>query len=128
MVAYNISILAEGLHFSALVNFYFFLLNDGIRDGVTGIVRCEHARASPHPVFLIPIHPTPRIYPLASFTLPFATSCPAKRGKADVQSGSPADAGSLRETGSVDRHTPRRWARVPSNSIASCGAVSVLFH
>ena len=48
--------------------------------------------------------------PLASarlFHLPFATSCPAQRGKADVQSGLPAHAASLRETGSVDRYTPR---------------------
>ena len=44
--------------------------------------------------------------PLAAarlFHLPFAISCPAQRGKADVQSGLPADAASLRETGSVDR-------------------------
>ena len=40
--------------------------------------------------------------PLASHL----TSCPAQRGKADVQSGLPADAASLRETGSVDRYTP----------------------
>ena len=48
--------------------------------------------------------------PLAAarlFHLLFATSCPAQRGKADVQSGLPADAASLRETGSVDRYTPR---------------------
>ena len=41
------------------------------------------------------------------FHFAFATSCPAQRGKADVQSGLPADAASLRETGSVDRYTPR---------------------
>ena len=49
-----------------------------------------------------------------------ATSCPAQRGKAQ----SPADAASLRETGQV--YTA--WARVPSNSIASCGAVSCLIN
>ena len=37
-----------------------------------------------------------------------------------MQSGLPADAASLRETGS--------GARVPSNSIASCGAVSCLIN
>ena len=43
-----------------------------------------------------------------------------------MQSGLPADAASLRETGSVDRYTP---PRVPSNSsIASCGAVSCLIN
>ena len=45
-----------------------------------------------------------------------------------MQSGLPADAVSLRETGSVDRYTPRTSARVPSNSIASCGAVSCLIN
>ena len=44
-----------------------------------------------------------------------------------MQSGLPADAASLRETGSVDRYTPA-WARVPSNSVASCGAVSCLIN
>ena len=43
-----------------------------------------------------------------------------------MQSGLPADAASLRETGSVDRQVYTAWARVPSNSIASCGAVSTL--
>ena len=33
-----------------------------------------------------------------------------------MQSGLPADAASLRETGSVDRYTPRQ----PVNSIAGC--------
>ena len=41
------------------------------------------------------------------FHLPLATSCPAQWGKVDVQSGLPADAASLRETGSVDRYTLR---------------------
>ena len=53
--------------------------------------------------------PDPAYIPLAAarpFHLPFATSCPAQRGKADVQFGLPADAASLRETGSVDRYTP----------------------
>ena len=52
--------------------------------------------------------PTGPCVPLAAarlFHLPLATSCPAQRGKADVQSGLPADAASLRETGSVDRYT-----------------------
>ena len=51
--------------------------------------------------------PDPAYIPLAAarlFHLPFATSCPAQRGKADVQSGLPADAASLR---SVDRYAPR---------------------
>ena len=43
-----------------------------------------------------------------------------------MQSGLPADAASLRETGSVDRYTA--WARIPLNSIASCGAVSCLIN
>ena len=51
--------------------------------------------------------PDPAYIPLAAAHLPFATSCPAQRGKADVQSGLPAGAASLRETGSVDRYTPR---------------------
>ena len=65
-------------------------------------------------------HPDPRL-PLA-----FATSCPAHRGEADVQSGLLADAASLGETDSVDRYLYTVWARGPSNSklIASCGAVS----
>ena len=45
--------------------------------------------------------------PLAAarlFHLPLATR---QRGKADVQSGLPAGVASLRETGSVDRYTPR---------------------
>ena len=42
-----------------------------------------------------------------------------------MQSGLPADAASLRETGSVDRYTPRGPV---SNSIASCGAVSCLIN
>ena len=42
-----------------------------------------------------------------------------------MQSGLPADAASLRETGSVDRYTPRGSV---SNSIASCGAVSCLIN
>ena len=44
-----------------------------------------------------------------------------------MQSGLPADAASLRETGSIDRYSPR-GPRVPSNSIASCGAVSCLIN
>ena len=35
----------------------------------------------------------------------------------------PADAASLRETGSVDRYTPPGSVRGPSNSIASCNAL-----
>ena len=35
----------------------------------------------------------------------------------------PADAASLRETGSVDRYTPPGPMRGPSNSIASCDAM-----
>ena len=98
------------------------LLKRGVRDRITGIVKDHVARPSPSisgvsmrvrkyqrpcPALFFS---TLRIYlwpPLASFTLPFATSCPAQRGKADVQSGLPADAASLRETGSVDRYTPR---------------------
>ena len=45
-----------------------------------------------------------------------------------MQSGLLADAASLRETGSVDRYIHTAWARVPSNSIASCGAVSCLIN
>ena len=45
-----------------------------------------------------------------------------------MQSGLPADAASLRETGSVDRYIYTALARVPSNSIASCGAVSCLIN
>ena len=101
-----------------------FCQNDGIRDRVTGIVEDHVARPSPSisgvsmrvrtmgltpPCFSRPGRPDPAYLwpPLASFTLPFATSCPAQRGKADVQSGLPADAASLRETGSVNRYTPR---------------------
>ena len=54
------------------------------------------------------LDPRPRVYTSAAARLfAFATSCPAQRGRADVQSGLPADADSLRETGSVYRYTPR---------------------
>ena len=45
-----------------------------------------------------------------------------------MQSGLPDDAASLRETGSVDRYIYTAWARVPSNGIANCGAVSCLIN
>ena len=73
----------------------------------------------------VPIDPTPLTSAAARLSA-FTTSCPAHRGEADVQSGLPADAASLRETGSADRYTA--WARGPSNSIAACGAVSCLIN
>ena len=75
--------------------------------------------------------PDPAYIPLAAarlFHLPFATSCPAQRGKADVQFGLPADAASLRETGSVHRYTPRGPVSHRIVYIASCGAVSCLIN
>ena len=61
-------------------------------------VRKYIPEALPRPVVLDPtLRTSGRGSPLS---LAF---CPAQRGKADVQSGLPADAASLRETGSVDR-------------------------
>ena len=102
-----------------------FCYNDGVRDRVTGIVEDHIARPSPSisgvsmrvrtmglvvaaPLPLFFPDPNPRTSAAARlFHFAFATSCPAQRGKVDVQSGLPADAASLRETGSVDRYTPR---------------------
>ena len=88
------------------------------RDRVTGIVKDHIARPSPSisgvsmrvRKYIPEAWPRPVVLDLAAarlFHLPLATSCPAQRGKADVLSGLPADAASLRETGSVDWYTPR---------------------
>ena len=44
------------------------------------------------------------------------------------QSGLPADAASLRETGSVDRYTPPVGLCPIASLVASCGAVSCLIN
>ena len=74
-----------------------------IISGVSMRVRKYIPEALPRPVVLDPtLRTSGRRSPLS-----LATSCPAQRGKADVMSGLPADAASLRETVSVDRYTPR---------------------
>ena len=71
----------------------------------------------PRPALLPVPTPRPPLTFAAARLSAFATSCPA-----DVQSGLPADAASLRETGSVDRlHRVSPW---PIKSCIGCGAVS----
>ena len=80
--------------------------------------------APPPSVFPVPAYiPLP---PLASLPLPLAAQ--RNGGKRMCQSGLPADAASLRETGSVDRYTPP-VGPCPTelrSLVASCGAVSCL--
>ena len=80
--------------------------------------------APPPSVFPVPAYiPLP---PLASLPLPLAAQ--RNGGKRMCQSGLPADAASLRETGSVDRYTPPVGpCPIELRSlVANCGAVSCL--
>ena len=83
----------------------------GVRDLETGTVadntayqlaRVYYNGPRPAPPLFFPSRPNSAYLCRRSF----ATSCPAQRRKTDVQSGLPADAAILRETGSVDRYGP----------------------
>ena len=74
---------------------------------ISGVSMRVRKYPRPCPALLFSTRPCVPLAAARLFHLPLATSCPAQRGKADVQSGLPADAASLRETGSVDRYTPR---------------------
>ena len=64
----------------------------------------------PRPAQLPITTPRPPLTFAATRLSAFATSCLAHRGEADVQSGLPADAASLRQTGSLDRlHRVGLW-------------------
>ena len=63
------------------------------------------------------VFPSQRLPPLASLPLPLAAQRNGR--KRMCQSGLPADAASLRETGIVDRYIYTTWVRVPYRYVAS---------